>query len=156
LGYNHSGYPTVSFRSYWNGEIKRRRWFVHRLVGAAFVANPDGKPQINHIDGNVKNNNAANLEWVTNKENSVHAQKIGLMRMAKPKIKKGRFGRTKRVSNIKTGGKYDSINQAAADLGISYNYLKKMLNGAKRNVTDLAYEGSYNDTRHIEPIFFNR
>lgn len=51
---------------------------VHRLVGGAFIPNPEKKPQINHIDGNRKNNNAKNIEWVTNKENSIHAHRLGL------------------------------------------------------------------------------
>ena len=51
---------------------------VHRVVGFTYIPNPENKPQINHIDGNKKNNSVNNLEWVTNKENRVHAIKTGL------------------------------------------------------------------------------
>ena len=66
-----------------NGECKR--YAIHRLVAQEFIDNPDGKPQVNHIDGNKQNNRADNLEWCTNKENCIHAVKNGLFRKKKNK-----------------------------------------------------------------------
>lgn len=58
---------------------KRHTYSIHRLVMENFspVENMENL-QINHMDGNKKNNNLSNLEWVTPHENIKHAFKIGL------------------------------------------------------------------------------
>jgi hypothetical protein len=52
---------------------------VHRLVAQSFLENLDNYPQINHKDGNPKNNNVNNLEWVNNSINIQHAYDTGLI-----------------------------------------------------------------------------
>jgi len=48
---------------------KRLNAKVHRLVAEAFVTNPCGYPEVNHIDEDKSNNKSINLELVTSQMN---------------------------------------------------------------------------------------
>jgi len=73
------GYMTVWVSKSHVGKLVR----VHRIVAMAFLQNPHGLPQVNHIDGNKKNNSSDNLEWMTAGQNISHARKTGLMSIAR-------------------------------------------------------------------------
>ena len=51
---------------------------IHRIVATSFISNTSNKSQVNHKDGNKRNNRVSNLEWVTQSENQIHAYKNGL------------------------------------------------------------------------------
>ena len=72
----HDGPGYARVELWQNG--KGRKYLVHRLLAQAFIPNPEGKPQVNHIDGNKANNALENLEWVTQSENQLHAYRAGL------------------------------------------------------------------------------
>lgn len=75
LGSNPLGYSIIGL---WKD--KKQKFFpVHRIVATTFISNPKNKPEVNHIDGNKKNNNIDNLEWVTKSENMKHAIRTGLL-----------------------------------------------------------------------------
>ena len=63
------GYHTAYLRV--NGASKS--FLLHRLLAIAFIPNPEKLPEVNHKDLNRRNNDLSNLEWVTTKENAVHA-----------------------------------------------------------------------------------
>lgn len=52
---------------------------VHRLVAEAFIPNPEGKREINHINCQRDNNNVDNLEWATRRENIMWQAKNGTL-----------------------------------------------------------------------------
>ena len=52
---------------------KQRSARVHRLVAEAFIPNPEGLPEVNHIDGNKQNNSVDNLEWCSQSYNVLHS-----------------------------------------------------------------------------------
>lgn len=68
------GYPSVQVRK--NG--KHSSVYLHRALAKLFIPNPEGKPCINHIDGNKANFDLSNLEWCTHQENMRHAFATGL------------------------------------------------------------------------------
>lgn len=71
--------PQPNGKGYLRVHIAGKMYFVHRLVAEKYIPNPQNKSQVNHIDGDHLNNHVENLEWVTNRENSLHALRKGMM-----------------------------------------------------------------------------
>ena len=62
----NKGYPVVKLHK----DSKMSTKSVHRIVASAFIKNPLDKREVNHLDEDKINNNVANLQWCTAKENS--------------------------------------------------------------------------------------
>ena len=69
-----NGYEKLNLRN----ENGSKNFTMHRVVAMAFCDNPNGKKEVNHIDGNKSNNCCTNLKWVSRKENMRHAVETGL------------------------------------------------------------------------------
>lgn len=67
------GYLMVKFTR--NNKATTHR--IHRLVAEAFIENPEGLPEVNHLDCDRKNNIVTNLEWSTHADNVGHSRDKG-------------------------------------------------------------------------------
>lgn len=65
---------------------KRKRYFIHRLLGDHFIPNPENKKTINHKNGIKTDYRLENLEWATQSEQMKHALETGLRIITAKKI----------------------------------------------------------------------
>lgn len=68
----HNGYKTVMLTK----NRRHNREFVHRLVAATFIPNPNHYRCVNHKDENKLNNHYSNLEWCTHQYNTNYSRNI--------------------------------------------------------------------------------
>lgn len=117
---NHerNGYQRVRIENKCLGGVVRTS--IHQLVAEAFIPNPNGYPEINHIDTNKQNNHVSNLEWTDHSGNMKHAYACGINR--KP-LRDHSIATRKKVTNGEAT--FDSISDAGkwlAESGRSKNW----------------------------------
>lgn len=61
------GLPLTPVAGTWVRIYGERR-YVSYLVARAWVPNPEGRPYVRHINGDMRDNRASNLEWSEEKE----------------------------------------------------------------------------------------
>lgn len=104
------GYPRVTLAK----DGKQEQFYIHRLVADAFIPNPNGLNEIDHIDANKQNNNVSNLRWVTHLENMKHSAELGRAYDGSANLV---HGVNKRAVIRSDGKRYESVISAAKDLG---------------------------------------
>lgn len=117
-GSNCNGYLAIRVKGVW--------YKIHRLVAERYVSNPDGKPEVNHKDGNKTNNHASNLEWCTKSENTKHGFEVLGRQQIKHRL--GLFGKDNPTSKPIVGTNSNGI------VKLEFN----SLNDAKRAGYDMA------------------
>lgn len=70
--------PMVRRKSVPGKELKSDTVSVARMVAMEFKSNRKLLPEVNHLDGNKKNNKPNNLEWCTGSQNALHSYRTGL------------------------------------------------------------------------------
>lgn len=98
---NYKGYLKVPLTKNQNTKLVS----IHRLVAENFLENPLLLSEVNHIDCNKLNNDINNLEWVSHKDNIIHAQK------------------NNRFQKLKLSDSYKSVQVAQYDM--CDNFIKK-------------------------------
>lgn len=132
-----NGYLQVSLKI--DDENKFMNKYIHRLVAQFWLDNVDNKKEVNHIDGNKKNNNILNLEWVTAKENSNHRVNV-LNKKITDNKKVGMFNKQNQLiqifNSVKQAGQYFGKSRVNIDNALkhknnqqtAYGYIWKYLN----------------------------
>lgn len=132
----HTGYllsPCLSDGGYFivcliNNKGRYQRYYVHRLIGVAFLKNPDNKKFINHKNGVKNDNNVDNLEWVTFSENMKHAFAMGLYRNpGKPRFNRLEVLAMHEIYNLNP--KWNTIMRFSKKYDVSPVVIYKMIKG---------------------------
>lgn len=123
-----NGYLTVDLYSN-NKSVKVP---IHRILAEAFIPNPEGKPTVDHKDGNRENNALSNLRWATYSEqnsrfstNGVRSERIKVTRYEE--IRKHRGGGHEAWGEIIDVMYFDRISDAADYFHLTIGSISQLL-----------------------------
>lgn len=124
-----TGYLIVHIRDSGRSQV----YTVHRIIGRVFCPGFRKDLDINHKNGNKKDNRPENLEWVTRSENILHAYRIGLRESQKGKPKNSLALGVIRVSCDGVEKQYRTLQEAHDDTGVAQWNISKVLRGERKS-----------------------
>jgi len=121
-----SGYEVINIKP--NGRGKGKTLKIHREVAKAFIENPEGKIQVNHINAIRWDNRLENLEWVTPQENSLHRHETGTMHIFNLKAQKLNADQVSYIKeNFVSGCKINGTMALARKFNVTHNLIYRIL-----------------------------
>lgn len=110
--------------------------YIHRLIGEAFIPNPDNLPLVRHLNDIPWDNELQNLAWGTNGDNTRDAIKNGKFRQFTDEERERGYKKCRVpivVYDLETGERivYDGVAIAARELGICRSSISKVLAGVR-------------------------
>lgn len=132
--WNKDGYPVVSLSK----DNRVRKVLVRRLVAMAFLYNPDGLKEVDHINGIRSDCKADNLRWCTHKQNNNYVLHKAILRAANPwrDCESSCHPRAKEIEQLTKSGsvvrRWGCAKDAAIALGLSRSLISQCCTG-KRN-----------------------
>ena len=111
----------------------KKNYYIHRLVATAFIPNPLNLREVNHLDGNKKNNSIHNLEWSTSSQNQIHAYTTGLIKPSKDWV------HAVSLIDTETSQVFGTIKEASDFYGINYNTLMNAMSKKRKGIQNPLY-----------------
>lgn len=128
------GYLAVNLR----GVGTDKTYLVHRLVAETFLGNLESLAEVNHLNGNKKDNRAENLEIVSRQENIDHAVRHGLINNKGERNSQAKLtdDERERIRVAYTPGGYRAggrgYKSLAKEFGVTWEAIRQIIKGRRK------------------------